>query len=191
MSWTSLNRLLFCPAETLVYTLSLSVPSSPRGLCGLTRAVRKAEIWGPKKQLPGTCMARNRILESNTHSPEIASRYPQDNVVIAVPKPLCCCGKAAVWLCMLYYGASSPGDLRCLVGSMWFLQVSLVPTQLGECCGRAVILCRFRLRTVKETQQKLVSNEHTPTDKPNPQLKRNLLHDWGQNFGEESRTRRY
>lgn len=41
-------------------------------------------------------MAGNPILENNTHSPEIVLGYSQNNVVIAVPEPLCCHGEAAV-----------------------------------------------------------------------------------------------
>lgn len=93
MSWTLLNRLLLCPAETLVYTSSLPVPSPPRGLC---RLMRKAEIWSPKRQLLCKCMAGNPILENNAHSPELVSGHPRDSIVVAVLGPLCCCGEAAV-----------------------------------------------------------------------------------------------
>lgn len=58
--------------------------------------MRKDEIQGPKKQPPGKCMAGNPILENNTHFPERVLRYPGDNIVIAIPEPFRCCGKAAV-----------------------------------------------------------------------------------------------
>lgn len=49
----------------------------------------------------------------------------------------------------------------------------------------------FRLRTVWETLQESVSDEHTPTDMPNPHVNKNSFHYWGQNFGRECRARRY
>lgn len=49
----------------------------------------------------------------------------------------------------------------------------------------------FRLRTVRETLQETVSDEHTPTDMPNPHVNRNSFRCWGQNFWGECTARRY